>query len=669
MQIEMVTRPEEGKVNDTTGGTGRRATKSTRVYEINLKKLLRIVQLNFVGGDRCALLVFWYALAISVVAVYTWASYELISQTARFYEILSPYAYMGTYYNASTANGSAAIHAAYVSTKDEFRDACTTVALLLTFTALLYTFYIYVAFLIAEVNRRHISNRFLDKYMDKNVFYDVASSNRDLDNMHQRLTSDLQTFGWHWANSIWGNIYYTGILPSISLIVAYTILLDKKNGQLGIEIAYVSFVIYIGTLSLISYWMSKAAYRDMIALGNLTASHDHLLQHAEHVAFYKGGPEEARRLKSEFQTTLDTRFTFYSRLAWVYFLINWFYWFNTIVNYALPGMILFYYHNENEIQPGDVYSLLTNTLFNYYLQSTICYLIYCSEAFANAMAAGTRVLEAVEFIEQRHSYACNRDQGSTYIAGDNVECVDVTCVTPDNQVLVEGLSFSCTSTDCLIIQGPSGAGKSSILRTLCGIWSPRKGLIKFPDHATFFLPQRPYLTLGCLREQFTYPNINDRLSDEELYKLLCKVDLEYILNRFDPDSVEDWANTLSGGEQQRIGMARLLHQQPKFAVLDEATSAVDDQLEAKFYHQLRESNIIFISVAHRTSVVKYHDCLLRLDGKGSYSFNRIADSVNADTASPTVRGNAPVTTEPASAPPVVYVAPAPPTHSSVSIHG
>jgi ABC-type uncharacterized transport system fused permease/ATPase subunit len=178
-------------------------------------------------------------------------------------------------------------------------------------------------------------------------------------------------------------------------------------------------------------------------------------------------------------------------------------------------------------------------------------------------------------------------EASHVMPSDRIKMVDVTVYTPLEKLLVSKLSFECLPSDRLLITGPSGSGKSSLLRVICGLWAATSGEVFCLDTQTFFMPQKPFLTAGPLRSQFSYPSTAD-LSDAELLRLLEKVNLVYLLSRFNPDSVEDWTQVLSGGEQQRIGMARLLYNRPVLAVLDECTSAVDSPMEALFYSQLVE---------------------------------------------------------------------------------
>ncbi|EPS60813.1 hypothetical protein M569_13988, partial [Genlisea aurea] len=203
------------------------------------------------------------------------------------------------------------------------------------------------------------------------------------------------------------------------------------------------------------------------------------------------------------------------------------------------------------------------------------------------------------------------------------------------------------------ISGPSGSGKTSLLRALAGLWSYGNGSITFFDDnlqsvkeeeegrirgrrrrrrtSVFFLPQRPYMVLGTLRQQLLYPTWYENCSEtdqlegtidssridderrrrtkpttEELKRILEKVRLDYVLTRFDLDSTHEWSSVLSIGEQQRLAFARLLLSGPELALLDESTSALDEPNEAHLYRLMEESGITYVSIGHRKSLYRHH---------------------------------------------------------------
>ena len=165
-----------------------------------------------------------------------------------------------------------------------------------------------------------------------------------------------------------------------------------------------------------------------------------------------------------------------------------------------------------------------------------------------------------------------------------------------------------------LICGPSGCGKSSLLRAIVGLWDAGTGtIIRPPLDRMLFLPQRPYMVLGTLRDQLLYPNLDLKVDDLQLKEILIRVNLADLAQRHNGfDTEQNWSQVLSLGEQQRLIFARLLLNQPKYAILDEATSALDANNEAHLYQELQTSGMTFLSVGHRESLNNYHQSILDL---------------------------------------------------------
>ena len=155
---------------------------------------------------------------------------------------------------------------------------------------------------------------------------------------------------------------------------------------------------------------------------------------------------------------------------------------------------------------------------------------------------------------------------------------------------------------------------------MSGLWPAAAGQVERPPVGDLlFIPQKPYMLLGSLREQLSYPQAPDRFSDEQLRHVLEQVRLGELVQRYPELEVkQDWPRLLSLGEQQRLAFARLLLNSPCFVVLDEATSALDVATESHLYGLLSQREMAFVSVGHRPTLTAFHDTVLELDGTGSW---------------------------------------------------
>ena len=227
---------------------------------------------------------------------------------------------------------------------------------------------------------------------------------------------------------------------------------------------------------------------------------------------------------------------------------------------------------------------------------------------------------------------------STYSLSSVIKFDHVNVITPTGDLLVKDLSLVIESGHSCLISGPNGSGKSSLFRLLGGLWPLFGGgeVVKPAPKDLFYVPQRPYLPLGSLRDQLIYPLSEEDFftqgrNDSELLQLLRTVHLEYLIDRAGAlDAVRDWQDVLSGGEKQRIAMARLFLHRPRFAILDECTSAVSIDVEAQLYeHAQNELKMTLFTISHRPSLDRFHAFRLAFDGQGGYAFGPCEPWVSA----------------------------------------
>ncbi|KAI7098048.1 ABC transporter transmembrane region 2 [Hortaea werneckii] len=246
-------------------------------------------------------------------------------------------------------------------------------------------------------------------------------------------------------------------------------------------------------------------------------------------------------------------------------------------------------------------------------------------------------------------YSMTDVQGTLQKGFDGVRLENVPVVAPSlyplgGEELIDNLSFIVGPGDHLLITGPNGAGKSAVSRIIAGLWPTYRGLTSRPrqigQDGIMFLPQRPYLSPGTLRDQVIYPHTEldmrepsspsagrHTTSDADLETILAAAKLPYLPSREGGwDTRKNWKDVLSGGEKQRISLARLLYHEPRYAIIDEGTSAVSSDVEGLLYETCKRKGITLITISTRASLKRYHGFLLTLglgeEGEG-FEFVRI----------------------------------------------
>ena len=195
-----------------------------------------------------------------------------------------------------------------------------------------------------------------------------------------------------------------------------------------------------------------------------------------------------------------------------------------------------------------------------------------------------------------------------------MELERVSIALPNGKEIVRADALVFKPGESALITGPSGSGKSTLLRATSGIWPYGSGRIRIPEgESALVLPQRPYLPNGTLRAAVSYPAEPGAYADADIRAALQAARLEPFADRLDDDDV--WSQRLSGGEQQRLAVARALLAKPRWLLLDEATAALDEKLEAEVYQAIFDHlpQTTVISIGHRSTLLAMHKRHLNLE--------------------------------------------------------
>ncbi|MBF2002927.1 MAG: ABC transporter ATP-binding protein/permease [Synechococcales cyanobacterium M58_A2018_015] len=476
-------------------------------------------------------------------------------------------------------------------------------------------FYTYVQELLGLRWRNWMTQKFLGQYFHKRAYYEI-NAEEDIDNPDQRISQDIRSFT---STSL---TFLLLILSSVIDVVAFSGILWSISSFLAVFlIGYAIFGTVVVTL--LGRRLIVLNFNQLKKEADFRYGLVHVRDNAESIAFYRGEEQEQGQLQRRFIEVLrNYRFLIGWQRNLAFFRVPYRY-----ATFILPSVIVAPLYFNNQLEFGDLTQ--AGFAFNQIFEAFALIVLQINQL--SEFAAGINRLET--FMEALDAPDQPPPSGTTTIdtvTGSHIALEHVTLLTPKGErVLTRDLSVALNPGEGVVVIGHSGVGKSSLLRAIAGLWNKGTGRIVRPDLSDMmFLPQRPYMVLGTLREQLTYPDVNSTISTEELYDVLKQVNLADLPERVGGfESELNWADVLSLGEQQRLAFARLLLAHPPYAILDEATSALDLDNEKRLYQHLRESGTTFISVGHRTSLLKYHDYVLQIRGDQTWQVTPTADYV------------------------------------------
>lgn len=324
--------------------------------------------------------------------------------------------------------------------------------------------------------------------------------------------------------------------------------------------------------------------------GEFRSHHHRIIAHSEEIAFYGGGDRERTIINKSFGKVQAIIRNMYIKQAAMNVIDQYLVKYGAaMVAYSMmmPAVYLGLHGLKGKSAPEIMQYYITSTSLFVALGTACKHLVLSYKRIQDLSGLTTRVSELFDMLHQRAGgfdgkadvelmkTLAARDSTRVggppqVLIGDRIEFKDVDLFSPTGALLVRGLNFVVKENSNVLISGPNGSGKSSLFRVLGGLWPLCSGtLMKPPQNKLFYIPQQPYLAPGSLRDQVTYPDsIADTSKDYQLDYLMKLVNLEYLVEREGGwTSVREWGDVLSGGEKQRVAMARLFYHRPAFGIL------------------------------------------------------------------------------------------------------
>ncbi|KAI9869482.1 MAG: hypothetical protein M1813_000271 [Trichoglossum hirsutum] len=490
--------------------------------------------------------------------------------------------------------------------------------------------------------RTRLTNYIHNKYLSNMTFYTLSTLDDRIKNADQLITVDVSKF----SNSL-AELYSNLAKPVLDMVI-YNYSLSQSVGGEGLFFMSLLVQLSANVMRALTPPFGKYVADEARLEGEFRFQHSRLIDSSEEVALYYGHETE--------KDTLDKGY--FTLIKHVNYILKRRFYYGVMEDFVIKyfwgalGLILCSFPVFFKL-PGISGNSLGDRTENFVTNRRI--LLSSSDAFGRLMFSYREITElagytfrvstlldvmddiqAGRFEKKLVSSAGTEENAAvlrgrgTVVESNNIEFIDVPIVSPNGDVLVRKLSFSVQPGNHLLIVGPNGCGKSSLFRILGGLWPVYGGTVHKPPFSDiFYIPQRPYLSRGSLRQQIIYPDgiremRDKRVTDKDLYQILTTVEIESIVDREGGwDAEKEWRDVLSGGLQQRVAMARLFYHAPKYAILDECTSSVTLDIERVMYETAKGLGITLMTVSHRRSLWKYHNNILQFDGQGNYIFTKL----------------------------------------------
>jgi vitamin B12/bleomycin/antimicrobial peptide transport system ATP-binding/permease protein len=462
--------------------------------------------------------------------------------------------------------------------------------------------------------RRWMTRAYLHQWLSHKAYYRLQLDGDQTDNPDQRISEDLNLFP---AQSLSLSL---GLFSNIVQAVSFSFILWNLSGPLAISLGnwgkvsipgYMFWAVILYTI--LGTWLTIRLGRPLVGLNfgqqrfeaDLRFSLVRLRENTESVAFYGGEDREFTIFWDRFGRVFANFWAIMLRQRLLGFFTNG--WGQAAV--VFPYLVAAPRYFGEKLQLGVIQQIADAFL---QLQGSLAYIVNAYTDIANWQAIIRRLTTFLDRIDEIEAASRAPQPIAVTRSGEGLAVDHLALDLPNGSNLRRDIDLAAAPGEALLITGPTGAGKSTLLRAIAGLWPFGYGSVRLGEGRAFFLPQHSYIPLGNLRHALLYPDDGAGVTNETLAATLVQVGLGHLAPELEVD--DNWAQRLSGGEQQRVAFARILLARPATIFLDEASAALDESGEAELYRFLRDLpwHPTIVSVGHRSTLRQFHDRVVEL---------------------------------------------------------
>ena len=516
------------------------------------------------------------------------------------------FSYMTKRFNAWSATFGNAIQE---KNFPDFINALKIFSILAIIQIIIYVYKIYINQLLQIRWRKSMTDFFVSRWLAPAQHYRLRMVTGPADNPDQRVSEDVHNFVGQtmtFSIGLFGNLMRLGIFLFVLWQLSKTFPMTSFGASFNIPGYLIYFaILYAAAGTLITHLIGRALvrlkYEQERYEANFRFSMARLRENSEQIALLGGEGAERAQLSERYSSVMAIAYAVIARQK----RLNWFNYFFGQVSGVFPYLIL---------SPAYFFGKAT---YGTFMQTTGAFssvqdgLTWFADRYAE-LAEYRAIVQRLSGFEEALQLATAESSRKPHIEtlsaeGRDLVADDLTVTLPTHRPLTAAASLRVSPGERVLLTGKSGSGKTTLIRAFSGIWPFGKGQVRIPKGATVFvLPQRTYLPLGTLRQALVYPATVDTYPHADVDAALRAVGLDALAPEL--DDAGNWSQRLSGGEQQRLGVARVLLAKPDFLFLDEATSALDEAGEAEIYRTLIDAlpGTALVSIGHRSTLNQFH---------------------------------------------------------------